>query len=167
MVIDTSALVAILLGEPEAEAIALAIAGDPRRLVSAFTALETAIVIEAKKGESGGRELDLLVHQARIEIVPLTAEQFESARSAWREYGKGRHPAGLNIGDCCSYALAKCSGEPLLFKGNDFSQTDVKAVTILSTPMVDRTTQPEDTAASSHSSFSPDPALPAELAEPK
>ena len=126
MVIDTSALVAILLGEPEAEPFALAIAGDPKRLISTFTALETAIVIEAKKGESGGRELDLLLHQARIEMVPMTAEQFEIARSAWRRYGKGRHPAGLNIGDCCSYALAKCADEPLLFKGDDFSQTDIK-----------------------------------------
>ena len=125
MIIDTSALVAILLGEPEAEAFALTIAGDSKRLISAFTALETGIVIEAKKGESGGRELDLLLHQAKIELVPLTAEQFEIARLAWRKYGKGRHPAGLNIGDCCSYALAKCAGEPLLFKGNDFSQTDV------------------------------------------
>ena len=127
MVIDTSALVAILLGEPEAESFAMAIAGDPKRLMSAFSALETAIVIESKKGESGGRELDLLVHQAKIQIVPVTAEQFELARSAWRRYGKGRHPAGLNIGDCCSYALAKCAGEPLLFKGNDFTQTDINA----------------------------------------
>lgn len=126
MVIDTSALIAILLGEPEAEPFALAIASDPKRLISAFTALETGIVIEAKKGEFGGRELDLLLHQTRMEIVPVTAEQFEIARSAWRKYGKGRHPAGLNIGDCCSYALSKCTGEPLLFKGNDFSQTDVK-----------------------------------------
>ncbi len=128
MVIDTSALVAILLGEPEAESFAMAIAGDPKRLVSAFSALETAIVIESKKGDSGGRELDLLFHQAKIEIVPVTAEQFELARSALRKYGKGRHPAGLNIGDCCSYALAKSAGEPLLFKGNDFAQTDIDAV---------------------------------------
>jgi ribonuclease VapC len=128
MVIDTSALVAILLGEPEAESFAMAIAGDLKRLMSAFSALETAIVIKSKKGESGGRELDLLFHQAKIEIVPVTAEQFEMARSAWRKYGKGRHPAGLNIGDCCSYALAKCVGEPLLFKGNDFTQTDINAV---------------------------------------
>ncbi len=127
MVIDSSALIAILLGEPEAEPFALAIGSDPKRLISVFTALEASIVIEAKKGESGGRELDLLVHQARIEIVPLTVEQFEMARTAWRNYGKGRHPAGLNIGDCCSYALAKCAGEPLLFKGNDFSKTDARA----------------------------------------
>ena len=126
MVIDTSALVAILLGEPEAESFALAIAGDPNRLISTFPALETAIVIEAKKGRHAGRELDLLLHQARIEMVPMTAEQFELARSAWRKYGKGRHPAGLNIVDCCSYALAKAADEPLLFKGNDFLQTDIK-----------------------------------------
>lgn len=128
MILDTSALVAILLGEPEAELFAHAIADAPQRLVSTFTALETGIVIEAKKGDLGGRELDLLIHQAKIEIVPLTAEQFEIARSAWRKYGKGRHPAGLNIGDCCSYALAKSAGEPLLFKGGDFSQTDIEAV---------------------------------------
>jgi len=128
MVIDTSAVVAILLGEPEAEPFARAIAADPKILISAFAALEAAIVMEAKKGESAGRELDLLFHQAGLEIVPVTAEQVEIARSAWREYGKGRHPAGLNIGDCCSYALAKSSGEPLLFKGGDFSLTDVSAV---------------------------------------
>ena len=128
MVIDTSALVAILLGEPETEPFAWAIARDARRLISAFTALETGIVIEAKKGEMGSREFDLLLHQARIEIVPMTPEHFEIARSAWRKYGKGRHKAGLNIGDCCSYALARCSGEPLLFKGDDFSQTDIQPV---------------------------------------
>ncbi len=128
MIIDTSALISILLGEPEAELFALAIAQAPRKLIGAFTALETAIVIEAKKGDLGGHELDLLIHQAKIEVVPLTAEQLEIARSAWRKYGKGRHPAGLNIGDCCSYALAKCAGEPLLFKGGDFSKTDIETV---------------------------------------
>ena len=128
MTIDSSALIAILLGEPEAELFALEIARAPRRIVSAFTALETAIVIEAKKGDPGGRELDILLDRAKIEIVPLTVEQLEIARAAWRRYGKGRHPAGLNIGDCCSYALAKCAGEPLLFKGSDFSQTDLETV---------------------------------------
>jgi len=127
MVIDTSALVAILLGEPEAEAFAVAVAGDSKRLISSFTALETGIVIEAKRGEAGGRELDLLLHYARIAIVPMTAEHYEIARFAWRRYGKGRHPAGLNIGDCCSYALAKSTGEALLFKGGDFNQTDIQA----------------------------------------
>jgi ribonuclease VapC len=128
MVIDTSALIAILLGEPEAEAIAIVIANDPKRLLSAFSALEVGIVIEAKKGEAGGRELDLLLHRAQIEIVAMTSEHCELARFAWRAFGKGRHPAGLNIGDCCSYALAKYSGEPLLFKGDDFTKTDLQAV---------------------------------------
>jgi ribonuclease VapC len=127
MVIDTSVLIAILLGEEEAQSFARSIAADPKRIISAFTALEAGIVIEAMKGEAGGRELDLLIHRVGIEIVPLNGEQFEVARAAWRAYGKGRHPAGLNIGDCCSYALAKVSGEPLLFKGNDFSQTDIAA----------------------------------------
>ena len=130
MVIDTSALIAILIGEPDAEIFASAIAADPKRLISVFTALETSIVIEAKKGESGGRELDLLIHRARIEIIALNPEQLELARSAWRDYGKGRHPAGLNIGDCCSYALAKHAQEPLLFKGADFAKTDIPVVSI-------------------------------------
>ena len=125
MVLDTSALMAILLGEPEAKALSQAIARDPKRLVSAFSALETAIVIETKRGESGSRELDLLINKAKIEIVPLNAEQSELARKAWRLYGKGHHPAGLNIGDCYSYSLSKYSGEPLLFKGDDFPRTDV------------------------------------------
>jgi ribonuclease VapC len=128
MIIDSSAVISLLLGEPEAEAISLAIAGDPKRLMSAFSALESAIVIEAKKGESGGRELDLLLHRAGIVIVSMDAEQWEIARVAWRVYGKGRHPAALNIGDCCSYALAKVSGEPLLFVGADFSKTDIARV---------------------------------------
>ena len=130
MVIDTSALIAILLGEPEGEAFARAIADDSKRLISAPTALEAGIVIEAKKGETGGRELDLLIHRARIEIVSMNEEQTEIARTAWRKFGKGRHPAGLNIGDCCSYALAKHAGEPLLFKGDDFSKTDIRALSI-------------------------------------
>ena len=128
MVIDTSAVIAILLGEPEANAIANAIALDNNRLISTFSFLEASIVIEAKKGESGGRELDLLLHHIQAEIVSMNSEQTDIARKAWREYGKGRHPAGLNIGDCCSYALAKISGEPLLFKGDDFSKTDISTV---------------------------------------
>lgn len=128
MVIDTSAILAILLGEPDAETYARAIASDPRRLMSAFSALEAGIVVEARKGESGARELDLLMHRAGIEIVSLTEDQFEIARQAWRRYGKGRHPAALNIGDCCSYALARHAQEPLLFKGEDFPHTDLPAV---------------------------------------
>ena len=127
MVIDTSALIAILFGEPEALSFTRAVADETRKLISAFNALETGIVVEARKGEAGGRELDLLLHRAQIQIVAMTADQAELARTAWRKYGKGNHPAGLNIGDCCAYALAKFSGEPLLFKGNDFSQTDIRA----------------------------------------
>jgi ribonuclease VapC len=131
MVIDTSALIAILFGEPEALFFTRAVADESRKLISAFNALETGIVVEARKGEPGGRELDLLLHRAQIEIVAMNADQAELARTAWRKYGKGNHPAGLNIGDCCAYALAKYSGEPLLFKGNDFSQTDIRpAITI-------------------------------------
>ena len=128
MIIDTSALIAILLGEPESARLAKAIGGNSVRLMSAFSALETAIVIEARKGESGGRELDLLLHRTQIDIVPLNAEQMALARNAWRRFGKGRHSAGLNLGDCCAYALSQYAGYPLLFKGDDFPQTDLQAV---------------------------------------
>jgi len=93
--------------------------------MSAVTALETAIVIEARKGPPGGRELDLLLHKAQITIVPLQADHGEAGRVAWRSFGKGNHPAGLNFCDCCAYALSRISGEPLLVKGRDFAQTNV------------------------------------------
>lgn len=128
MVIDTSALVAILLGEREAESLARAIAADPRRLVAAFTVVEAGVLLEARKGEAGGRELDLLLHRVQADIVGMNAEQASLARGVWRAFGKGRHPARLNLGDCCAYALSRYSGEPLLFKGDDFTQTDVVAV---------------------------------------
>lgn len=131
MVIDTSALIAILFGEPEAFLFSRAVADESRKLISAFNVLETGIVVEARKGESGGREFDLLLHRAQIEIVAMNADQAELARAAWRKYGKGNHPASLNIGDCCAYALAKHSGEPLLFKGDDFSKTDIRAAITL------------------------------------
>lgn len=127
MVLDTSALLAILLGEPERDDFAAAIAADPVRLVATVSALEAAMVIEAKKGPAGGRELDLLLHSAAVEIVPFASDHLALAREAWRTFGKGRHPAGLNFGDCCSYALSRHSGEPLLFKGRDFAQSDVRA----------------------------------------
>lgn len=94
MVIDTSALIAMLIGEPEAEPFAYAIAGDARRLLSAASALEAGLVIEGRNGPAGGRELDLLLHRARIEIVPETAAQVEIAREAWRRFGRGNYPAG-------------------------------------------------------------------------
>ncbi|MGA2615780.1 MAG: type II toxin-antitoxin system VapC family toxin [Spirochaetia bacterium] len=128
MVVDTSALLAVLFGEPEADRIGRAIASDPRRLACAFTVLETAIVVEARKGEPGGRELDLLLHRIDLESVPLTESHVEVARDAWRRFGRGKHAANLNIGDCCAYALSRVSGEPMLFKGGDFAQTDVARV---------------------------------------
>jgi ribonuclease VapC len=89
--------------------------------------LETAIVVENRFGESGGRELDLLILRLPIQVASIDREQLEWARIAFRRFGKGRHEAGLNFGDCFAYALAKVSGEPLLFKGQDFSRTDVQA----------------------------------------
>ncbi len=128
MVIDSSALVAMLANESEACVMAEAIAADPKRLVGSVSVLETGIVIESRYGPAGGRELDLLLHRCRMDIVPLTAEQVELAREAYRRFGKGNHSAGLNLGDCATYALSRSTGEPLLFKGNDFSQTDLSLV---------------------------------------
>jgi ribonuclease VapC len=125
MVLDTSALLALLLEEPEAEAFRAAVEADETRLVSAATLLETAIVIETRKGEPAGRELDLLMHKAKIVVVAADADHVAEARRAYRRFGRGRHPAGLNFGDVFSYALSRVSGEPLLFKGDDFEKTDV------------------------------------------
>lgn len=127
MVLDTSALVALLNMEPESARLATAIESDTTRLISAATVVETGLVIETRYGLVGGRELDLLIVKAGLSIEAVTAEQAEVARGAWRRFGKGRHPAGLNFGDCFSYALAKVTGEPLLFKGDDFTQTDISA----------------------------------------
>ena len=128
MVLDTSALLALLLDEPEAEEFRTAVEADTIRLISAATLLETALVIEARKGEPGGRELDLLIHKAEIVVVAVDAEQVSEARRAYRRFGKGRHAAGLNFGDVFAYAAARTSGEPLLFKGDDFARTDIGRV---------------------------------------
>lgn len=128
MVIDTSAILAILLGEVEADQFIDRIADDPVRLVSAANVFEASMVIEARHGTEAGKELDMFLSQIDADIVPVDAELADVARSAWRRYGKGRHPAALNFGDCFSYALAITRREPLLFKGNDFSQTDVPTV---------------------------------------
>ena len=130
MVLDTSALLAILLAEPEASDFADAIAADPVRLCSAASLLEASLVVESRLGEAGGRELDLLVHRAGILISAVDAEQVAVARRAFTAFGKGRHPAGLNLGDLFAYALSRTTGEPLLFKGDDFAQTDVQAVSL-------------------------------------
>ena len=128
MVLDTSALLALLLDEPEAEDFRAAVEEDTTRLVSAATLLETALVIEARKGERGGQELDTLIQKAEVLVVPVDAEHVFEARRAFRRFGKGRHAAGLNVGDVFAYALARTAGEPLLFKGDDFAKTDVGRV---------------------------------------
>jgi ribonuclease VapC len=128
MVIDTSALIAILFDEPERHHFNELIEADETRLISAATLVEAALVIESRRGEAAGRELDLLLHRAQVSVTSVDAEQAEAARLAWRTYGKGRHRAGLNYGDCFSYALAKVSDEPLLAKGDDFTRTDIQLV---------------------------------------
>ncbi len=128
MVIDTSALVAMLNNEPEAERFETAVEADLVRVMSTASYLETAIVIETRLGEPGGRELDLWLHRAAVDLVGVDSDQADAARVAYRMYGKGRHRAGLNYGDCFSYALAKVSGQPLLFKGADFAFTDIRGV---------------------------------------
>ena len=128
MIIDTSALVAMLNNEPEAERFETAVEADHVRLMSTASYLETAIVIETRLGEPGGRELDLWLHRAAVDLVGVDSDQADAARVAYRMYGKGRHRAGLNYGDCFSYALAKVSGQPLLFKGDDFALTDIRGV---------------------------------------
>jgi ribonuclease VapC len=128
MVLDTSAVLAILVDEPESASIRRAIEDDPTRLFSAASLLEASIVIETRFGEAGGRELDLLLYRADVQIVPVDRDQVEIAREAYRRYGKSRNPAGLNFGDCFAYALSRSSGEPLCFKGDDFPKTDVSSV---------------------------------------
>ena len=125
MVIDTSALAAILAGEPEQVAFIDAIERADVRLVSAATHVEASIVLEVRNGPAGVHNLDRLFDRAGIEIVPVDEEQALLARSAFQRFGKGRHPASLNFGDCFSYALAVARDEPLLFKGDDFPRTDV------------------------------------------
>jgi len=128
VVIDTSALLAILLDEPERGKFLQLLSESETRLLSAANALETAIVVESRRGEAAGRELDLFLHRTKIEIVAVDAEQFSIARFAWRKFGKGRHPAALNFGDCFAYALTKMSSEPLLAKGEDFRRTDLQVL---------------------------------------
>lgn len=126
MVIDTSALLAIYLSETESAQFEDAILNAPAAHISAGTLLEAGIVVEARNGKAGAIELDRLLKKLGVSTVAVDAEQVDVARLAFRKYGKGRHPAGLNYGDCFAYALAATSVEPLLFKGSDFSKTDVR-----------------------------------------
>jgi len=125
MVVDTSALVAIFLLEPEAERFAHTILEAPRAAISAANLLEAGIILDARIGHEDSSELGEFIVNVGLEIEPVTADQVRVARQAYRTYGRGNHPAGLNFGDCFAYALAKTTGLPLLFKGGDFAQTDI------------------------------------------
>lgn len=129
MVIDTSALAAVLFDEPERRAFIEAIDAAGERLMSVANWLEISIVIAARHGAEGDLALQRFVERAEIEIVPVDLEQGQLAREAWRLFGKGRHVAGLNFGDCFAYALSRQRGQRLLFKGDDFSQTDIRSAT--------------------------------------
>jgi len=126
MVIDTSAVMAILQSEPEARRFAEAIETATVRLISAVSILEAGILVESRKGEDGARELDALVAAAALEVIPFDNEQAAIARSAFTQYGEGRHVARLNFGDCAVYALATTRALPLLFKGEGFAATDLE-----------------------------------------
>lgn len=125
MIIDTSALLAILYQEDDALFFATAIAENAQCRMSAANFLEAAINIDSKGDAEASRQLDAFIRQADIAIEPVTLEQTQIARQAYQDFGKGRHPAGLNYGDCFAYALARAVDEPLLYKGNDFGQTDI------------------------------------------
>ncbi len=127
MIADTSAILAILFGEAEAQRCDAAIANAPRCRMSAVSFLEAAIVLESRSGAAAGHDLDAFLEAAEIELVSVTPDQARAARQAWRRFGKGNHPAGLDFGDCFSYALAETAREPLLFKGEDFALTNVEA----------------------------------------
>ena len=126
MIVDTSAVVAILFRESDADRYEEAMAAAPRCRMSVASFAEAAMVIESRDGPARGESLDVLISETPIELAPVTVEQTYAARRAWRRFGKGNHPAGLNFGDCFAYALAETTGEPLLFKGGDFALTDVE-----------------------------------------
>ena len=129
MIVDTSAIIAILRDEPEAEACARALENSVVRRLSAANFVEAAVIIDANRDPIASRRFDELVLEAQIIIEPVTEAQARIAREAYRDFGKGSgHQAKLNFGDCLAYALAKVTGESLLFKGNDFAKTDIKVV---------------------------------------
>ncbi|MDI7864985.1 type II toxin-antitoxin system VapC family toxin [Rhizobiaceae bacterium n13] len=127
MVIDTSAIVAILRNEPQAAVLEHAVVADPVRLIPATCVLEARMVLVSRRGEHALAEIDLWLSRIAADVIAVDADLVDLATQAWLTYGKGRHPAALNFADCLSYALAKRADEPLLFIGNDFSQTDVEA----------------------------------------
>jgi ribonuclease VapC len=127
VVLDTSAVVAILLGEPERDQFIAALANAEDPVISAATLLEASIVIQSKLGEAGVSDLDELLATAAVRCVAVDLAQVNAGRDAFTRFGKGRNPAGLNYGDCFAYALAKLTRTPLLFKGEDFRRTDAVA----------------------------------------
>lgn len=126
MVIDTSAVLAMLTGGPDADRLVAAVGADPTRLVSAASVVEVSLVLLGRYGEAGEAQLDRLLRSIGAEVVPVGDEQVALARDAALRFGPGRHPAALNQGDCFSYALSVARGEPLLFVGEGFTQTDVE-----------------------------------------
>lgn len=128
IVVDSSALLCLLLGEPESERVAGSLEQSPRTLIAAPTLLEASIVAEARLGPRGVLNLQAVLRAAGIEVTAFTAEEAQEATEAWRRFGRGRHPANLNYGDCMSYATAITHQAPLLFVGDDFTRTDVTAV---------------------------------------
>jgi len=127
VILDTSALAAIFFGEPEGARFIEMISQADRCRISAANFVEISMAIEGQIGPEAGRQCDVFFSRADIIIEPVTVEQAQLARQAFLDFGKGRHPAGLNFGDCFAYALARSSGEPLLFKGEDFRKTDIRA----------------------------------------
>ena len=125
MVLDTSAILAILFNEPERPSFNRLIRADPIRLLSAVSRVEATMVVEGRKREAGRKDFEYLLAAASVRTMPVTPRQVEIACDAFRRYGKGRHSASLNLGDVFAYALAKATGEPLLFKGEDFARTDI------------------------------------------
>ena len=127
MIVDSSALLAVLYREADADRFQDAILTATPCRMSVANMLEASIVVEGRGGAEAGHELDAFIEQAAIQPAAVTAEQLEAARQAWRRFGKGRHPASLNFGDCFAYALAQITGESLLYKGKDFARTDIPA----------------------------------------
>ncbi len=125
MIVDSSAVLAILFDEPDSRRYAASIMAAHRCRMSVANVLEASIALERRGGPTAAHDLDALLERAEIELVPVTVEHLEAARRAWRRFGKGNHPAALNFGDCFAYALSSTFDEPLLFKGNDFAQTDI------------------------------------------
>lgn len=126
MIVDSSAVVAIVLDEPEAARLAAAIVNSPERHITGVNWLETMLVVESRAGASAADGALLILSQLAVGTLTLDSTHMQEAQDAWRRYGKGRHPAALNLGDCCAYAASRVEGRPLLFKGGDFDKTDVE-----------------------------------------